>query len=264
MPSAAIDFASSSGVGSCGPSSGISHRISAPAVPFGALGPEPSGTSHCLFEAPLRQVRRIWLPSSLVTPEWRSGAPSGAGNKQRSRAAGGSSTTPRVGSGSSVNSPRIWVRQPPVSGRPLTASTAQGYRALLRRHLIPGSGASCPSAVSPACVAEDCSAFSAAMSTRSTAPRRWSAKPMSSRGWVGCSLPPSRKPAAARSRSPPWSFVPWSTTSRTAWQRLSTPSSAWSNEARTDGSEKYAPKQGQQLEAAGGIEPPYGALQAPA
>jgi hypothetical protein len=39
---------------------------------------------------------------------------------------------------------------------------------------------------------------------------------------------------------------------------------AWSNEAQTDGSEKLASKQGQQLEAAGGIEPPYGALQAPA
>jgi integrase len=39
---------------------------------------------------------------------------------------------------------------------------------------------------------------------------------------------------------------------------------AWSNHARSDGSEKPAPNQGQHCEAAGGIEPPYGALQAPA
>jgi hypothetical protein len=39
---------------------------------------------------------------------------------------------------------------------------------------------------------------------------------------------------------------------------------AWSEEPRNDGSEKRASKQGHQLEAAGGIEPPYGALQAPA
>ena len=69
MPSAAIDFASSSGVGSCGPSSGISHRISAPAVPFGALGPEPLGTSDCLFEAPLRQVRRLLAAVVPGSPE---------------------------------------------------------------------------------------------------------------------------------------------------------------------------------------------------
>ena len=39
---------------------------------------------------------------------------------------------------------------------------------------------------------------------------------------------------------------------------------AWNEKARNFGSKNIAPKQGQQLEAAGGIEPPYGALQAPA
>jgi hypothetical protein len=39
---------------------------------------------------------------------------------------------------------------------------------------------------------------------------------------------------------------------------------AWSEEARSHGSKDRAPKQGQHVEAAGGIEPPYGALQAPA
>jgi hypothetical protein len=35
----------------------------------------------------------------------------------------------------------VWVRQRLVKGRPLTASTAQGYRALLRRNLNPAFGA---------------------------------------------------------------------------------------------------------------------------
>jgi hypothetical protein len=197
---------------------------------------------------------------------------------------------------------------------------------------------------------------------------------MSSPGCVGCSLLPSRKPAAAQSRSRPSSFKPSSTTSRTTWRHRPIPSSspdpqnylrrqelsqAWtaacavvgiegvrphdlrhhaatviarnpnvtlrelmatighsshvatlryqhataerskeiadhldgvitaatapnrpsppasvhdgcgmgvarSKEPPNDGSEKRAPKQAQHFEAAGGIEPPYGALQAPA
>ena len=39
---------------------------------------------------------------------------------------------------------------------------------------------------------------------------------------------------------------------------------AWTKKARNDGSKSRAPKEGQHVEAAGGIEPPYGALQAPA
>jgi len=39
---------------------------------------------------------------------------------------------------------------------------------------------------------------------------------------------------------------------------------AWSEPAHTDRSTKPFPQQGEQEEAAGGIEPPYGALQAPA
>ena len=36
---------------------------------------------------------------------------------------------------------------------------------------------------------------------------------------------------------------------------------AWTEKARNDGSKSRAPKEGQHVEAAGGIEPPYGALQ---
>jgi len=39
------------------------------------------------------------------------------------------------------NFAEVWVRQRLVKGRPLTASTAQGYRAVLRRHLNPAFGA---------------------------------------------------------------------------------------------------------------------------
>ncbi len=39
---------------------------------------------------------------------------------------------------------------------------------------------------------------------------------------------------------------------------------AWGNQAHGDPSKKYVRKQDEHLEAAGGIEPPYGALQAPA
>ena len=39
---------------------------------------------------------------------------------------------------------------------------------------------------------------------------------------------------------------------------------AWNDKVRNAGSKNLAPKQGQHVEAAGGIEPPYGALQAPA
>jgi hypothetical protein len=66
----------------------------------------------------------------------------------------------------------------------------------------PGSDASCSSATSRACEAANCLDSSTGTSTRSTAQWQWSAKPMSSSDWVGSSLPPSRKPAAARSALP--------------------------------------------------------------
>ena len=205
----------------------------------------------------------------------------------------------------------VWVCQRLVKGRPLTASTAQGYRALLRRHLNPAFGATRLRQITPERVRQwhaetaESSRDQAAKGYRllrailNTAladgligRNPWTIRgagieharegpmldtttvlelseaiearlrclvllgdfagmrsgellglqhrdvdplhgtvtverqPMSSSDWVGSSLPPSRKPAAARSRCRPSSFMPSSITSRTTRPRLPIPSSS--------------------------------------